>query len=424
MKFSYQWLKDLVPGLATHATELQRLITMKTAECEGIETVGAQFASVCAVRVLSVDVLPKGKNKRVVVDAGGAEQITVVCGAPNVRTGMLAAWVQPGTKLGGKLISRAMIEGVESAGMLASAAELGINRDHSGLLELTGLAAGDPLPRLRPDSIIEIDNKSLTHRPDLWGHYGMAREVAAITSQALLDPVSLLSLPEGNAAIKVSIADAKLCPRYSLLLMENAQVAPSPLWLQARLESVGLNAISNLVDVTNYVLAELPQPMHAFDADKIVGDTIFVRLAESGETLAALNGETYELTAADLVIADAQGPIALAGVIGGAQSAISGSTTRIILESANFHAATVRMSSARHKLRTDASMRFEKSLDPENTLRGIARAVQLLQRDLAGDSAGGWCGRCLCAVAEDCAHCFAGLVLLTESSVQNFPRQR
>lgn len=384
MKFSYQWLHDLVPSLSIAPATLEGLITMKTAECEGIETIGEHFASVAAVQVLTVDPLPKGKNKRVTIDAGQGRHATVVCGAPNVAPGIIAAWVPPGTKLAGQLISRATIEGVESEGMLASAAELGINRDSAGLLILNGSHPGDPLPRLKSDSIIEIDNKSLTHRPDLWGHHGMAREVAAITGCRLLDPVTFTGLPTSAPALRISISDAKLCPRYSLLAMQNARVAPSPLWLQARLESVGINAISNLVDVTNYVLAELPQPMHAFDADKIVGGTIFVRLANPGEKLAALNGETYELTTADLVIADSSGPIALAGVIGGSGSAISASTTRIILESANFNAASVRLTSARHKLRTDASMRFEKSLDPENTTRGIARAVELLREIASG----------------------------------------
>jgi phenylalanyl-tRNA synthetase beta chain len=389
VKFSYQWLRQLVPGLSAEPAELQRLITMKTAECEGIEAFGAQFSSVVAARVLEVSALPKGKNQAVKIDVGGRE-VSVVCGAPNVRAGMIAPWVPPGTSLGSKQIGRAVIEGVASEGMLASAAELGINRDHSGLLELQGVAPGEKLPQLSPDWIIEIDNKSLTHRPDLWGHYGMAREVAAIRGGKLIDPVNMAHLPAaGPAAIKVHVADAKLCPRYSMQVVENAHVAPSPLWLQARLESVGLNAISNLVDVTNYVLAELPQPMHAFDADKIVGDTIYVRLAKAGEKLAALNGETYELTDADLVIADASGPVALAGVIGGAGSAISASTTRIILESANFQASSIRLSSMRHKLRTDASMRFEKSLDPENTVRGLARALELLQEIAPGMKAVG-----------------------------------
>ncbi len=228
------------------------------------------------------------------------------------------------------------------------------------------------------DWIIEIDNKSLTHRPDLWGHYGMAREVAAITGNRLHDPVDLAPLPRGEAAFKVEIADYSLCSRYSALVFENIKVAPSPLWMQTRLESIGMNGINNIVDATNYVLAELPQPMHAFDADKLSGDIIFVRRARAGERLGALNGETYALLETDLVIADAKGPIALAGVIGGADSAISETTTRIVFESANFHATSVRLTSARHRLRTDASMRFEKSLDPENTTRGLARIISLL----------------------------------------------
>jgi phenylalanyl-tRNA synthetase beta chain len=270
MKFSYQWLAELVPGLADGPpapSELKRLITMKTAECEGIEQVGS-------------------------------------------------------------------------------------------------------------DWIIDIDNKSLTHRPDLWGHIGMAREVAAITGRSFEDPVNSVAPASGDSPVHVEIENYAQCPRYSALAVENVQVQESPAWLRERLESIGLNAINNIVDVTNYVLAELPQPMHAFDADKLSGDTIFVRLAQPGERLRALNGETHDLTPEDLVIADASGPIALAGVIGGAETAISESTTRVVLESANFNATRVRLTSARHKLRTDASVRFEKSLDPENTLRGLARAVE------------------------------------------------
>ena len=378
MKFSYQRLSELVPGLDTPPGELQRLITMKTAECEGIEPVGGYFANVVAVRVLTVEPLPKGKNRVVTIDAG-AGQKQVICGAPNVRPGMLTAWAPPGTVFGEKTIRRATIEGVDSEGMLLSAAELGINRDHSGLIELAGIAPGQPLPGLCADWIIEIDNKSLTHRPDLWGHYGMAREVAAIAHRRLRDPVDMSVLPDAAPLIDVQIEDISVCPRYSALVLDNVRVGPSPLWLQARLESVALNPINNVVDVTNYVLAELPQPMHAFDAHKLSGSTIFVRKAREGERLAALNGEMYDLHPADLVIADASGPIALAGVIGGADTAISESTTRIVLESANFQASSVRLTSSRNKLRTDASMRFEKSLDPENTVRGLARAVQLLQ---------------------------------------------
>ncbi len=269
MKFSYQWLSELVPGLDIEPAHLQRLITMKTAECEGLE-------------------------------------------------------------------------------------------------------------RLDSDWIIDIDNKSLTHRPDLWGHIGMAREVSAITGLEFRDPVKLDLLPHARPTIQVSIADHSLCPRYSALVIENVRVSDSPSWLETRLEDVGLNSINNIVDITNYILAELPQPMHAFDADKLSGGTIYVRLARPGERLHALSGETYDLIPEDLVIADASGAVALAGVIGGADTAISETTTRVVLESANFHAARVRLTSARHKLRTDASVRFEKSLDPENTVRGLARAIELL----------------------------------------------
>jgi phenylalanyl-tRNA synthetase beta chain len=228
------------------------------------------------------------------------------------------------------------------------------------------------------DYIIEIDNKSITHRPDLWGHHGMAREVAAIVGIKSLDPVKGRHFP-ARPHVAVDIEDFSLCPRYSALVFENVSVRPSPEWLQRRLESVGLNAINNIVDVTNFVMAEIAQPMHAFDAAKLNGGTIFVRRAHAGESIAALNDLSYELDPSNLVIADAAGAVAIAGIIGGAGSAISGTTTRIVLESANFNASSVRKTSSRLKLRTDASMRFEKAQDPINTIRGLDRAVELLK---------------------------------------------
>lgn len=269
MKFSYNWLRELVDGLDTPPKELAHLITLKTAECEGIEAIG-------------------------------------------------------------------------------------------------------------PDHVIEVDNKSLTHRPDLWGHYGMAREVAAILGKKLRDPVHHV-LPEAPAPIRITIEDYTLCPRYSALAFENVTVCSSPPWLQHRLEAVGLNPINNIVDVTNFVMAELAQPMHVFDAQKLRGGEIIVRPACGGERLAALNGESYDLDSSNLVIADPEGVVALAGVIGGAASAISEATTRIVLESANFNASSIRKTSSRLKLRTDASMRFEKAQDPVNTVRGLRRALELLK---------------------------------------------
>lgn len=380
MKFSYRWIQEMVQGLEIEAPALERLITIKTAECEGIEVVGTHFATAVAARVLTAEPLHKGKNQRVTLDSGDGGVHTVICGAPNVRPGLLAVWLPPGTRFEGEVLARKTFDGVESEGMLASAKELGLGDDGSALLELEGLKAGDRLPNLSPDWIIEIDNKSLTHRPDLWGHYGVAREVAAIAGGTLTDPVDFSALPPGPGHIRVDVADPSLCPRYSALCYDNVTVAASPLWLQFRLESLSLNPINNIVDITNLVLAELPQPTHAFDADTLSGDTIFVRPARQGESLKALNGETYSFSTADLVIADASGPIAIAGVIGGMATAISPSTRRIVFESANFNAASVRLTSARLKLRTDASMRFEKSLDPENPLRGLARAAALMRQ--------------------------------------------
>ena len=370
MKFSYNWIAELVDGLDVAPAELARLITMKTAESEGVEAIGTHLERVCAARVISSE--PVGKNHfKATVETGRYGLKTVICGAPNCRAGIVTAYIPA---LVGQDLSCAGLQP-----RLASGAELGLNRDAGGIIELNGLSPGDAIPRCMPDHIIDIDNKSLTHRPDLWGHHGMAREVAAITRRPLLDPVDISRISTGTQTIKVEIQDYRLCPRYSALVFDNVTVKPSPLWLQYRLETIGLNPINNIVDVTNYVLAELAQPMHAFDADTLQGDTIFVRPARAGELIQALNGETYSLDESNLVIADAAGPVAVGGVIGGLATGVQPHTTRIVLESANFFASGIRKTSTRLKVRTDASMRFEKSQDPVNTLRGLARAVALLE---------------------------------------------
>jgi phenylalanyl-tRNA synthetase beta chain len=287
MKFSYNWLRELVPGLKMDVTTLAQQITMKTAECEGVHDPGA-FAGASVAAVASAE-------------------------------------------------------------------------------------------NSEPDSIIEIDNKSLTNRPDLWGHLGMAREVAAIAGLSVADPVEDLPATVSKGDLSITIEDPSLCARFSGQRVENVKVAPSPLWMQYRLNSLGVNPINNLVDVTNYVLCELGQPMHAYDSD-LLGDTIVVRAAHKGESILALNGEKYSLSPEDIVIADARKPVGIAGIIGGNDTAIRATTTRIVLEAASFPPAPVRKSSSRLKLRTDASMRFEKGQDPENTVRALARAVELLKQ--------------------------------------------
>jgi phenylalanyl-tRNA synthetase beta chain len=369
LKFSYNWIRELVADLDCAPAPLERLITMKTAECEGIEPAGALLAGAVIAHVETAEPIGASHNVKAIVNLGPLGRKTVVCGAPNCRPGLTTVWAPVGWKI---------IDGVESDGMLASGAELGINKDHSGIIEIEG-APGDPVPGCAPDSIIEIDNKSLTHRPDLWGHVGMAREVAAILGHKLVDPVKPDLLPRTASRVRIAIEDLDLCPRYSALEFDNVKVQPSPVWLQYRLSALGLNPISNIVDMTNLLMAELPQPTHAFDADKLSGDTIFIRLAHPGERFRGLNNEDYTLDASNLVIADASGAIALAGVIGGASTAISDKTTRVVLESANFQAASVRKTSSAVKLRTDASIRFEKAQDPANTVRALARAVELLR---------------------------------------------
>jgi phenylalanyl-tRNA synthetase beta chain len=368
MKFSYQWLSEYV-NLGIDAKEVARLITLHTAESEGVEVHGELLKGACPAKVISAEAIPNAKNQKAVVFTELYGEKTLVCGAPNCRAGLETIYVPLGVK---------RVSGIDSDGMLASTSELGINSDDDGIIELNG-----NWQALEPDQVIEIDNKSLTHRPDLWGHYGMAREVAAILHKPLRDPVNPALVPSGAPGIEVIIEDFDLCPRYSAQIFENVTVAPSPFWMQYRLRSVGLGTKNNIVDVTNYLLAELPQPTHAFDADKLNGK-IIVRRAKDGEKLLALNDLEYTLTTDDLVIADESGAIALAGVIGGKHSAIGPDTKRIVLESANFHAATVRKTSSRLKVRTDASMRFEKAQDPENTIRGIARGIELLAKVCPG----------------------------------------
>jgi phenylalanyl-tRNA synthetase beta chain len=264
------------------------------------------------------------------------------------------------------------IDNIESDGMLGSARELGVSDDHSGIAELR-----DSERSLEPDWIIEIDNKSLTNRPDLWGHVGMAREVAAICGLKM-GSLPRVDLSQFSAEKLVGSIDGSGCFRYSAALVRNVHVAPSPLWLQYRLHSLGVSTINNVVDITNYVMCEIGQPMHAFDADLVRGK-IQVRRARSGECLKALNGEDYSLGDDDFVIADDERAVALAGIIGGSETAITAPTKRVLFESACFLASSVRKTASRLRIRTDASMRFEKAQDPENTVAGLGRATSLLK---------------------------------------------
>jgi len=384
MKLSLEWINEFVNIDGINPADLMNRLTMSTAEVEGLETVGEHFRQVLAVRVIEVKQHPNADKLKIVKVADGVSEYEVVCGAPNVAVGQMVALARTGTVLPSGELKPAVIRGVKSEGMLCAEDELGISDDHSGLLLLPeGTAAGTTLDAIygAPDALIEIDNKSITNRPDLWGHYGFAREVAAIYGRSLKFAPGENVILEGEAVESLQIENRapELCMRYSALVIDNVSVRPSPEWMQRRLRRVGLRPINNLVDVTNYIMLELGQPMHAFDRRMIEGGRIIIRRAESGEKFVTLDGVEHELSPENLLIADAVKGVALAGVMGGLHSSIAEDTGKIVLESATFHAANVRRTANAFALRTDSAQRFEKSQDPCNTVPALYRAFELIR---------------------------------------------
>ena len=395
MKLSLSWIQDHVDyHLDRPAEELADLISLRVAEVEGVERLGEALQQVRVVEILATEPHPDADKLRIAtVTDGEGETQRIVCGATNCRPGIRVPFADLGAVLptvdkDGNVstftIKRAKIRGVESTGMLCAADELGVPGGHDGLLELPlDAPVGTCLAEIEPfksaaDLLFEIDNKSLTHRPDLWGHYGFAREFSVMFDLPLAPyPQGAVSTGPSSFSIVNEVPDR--CFRYSGLLIENITVSPSPDWLQQRLLSAGVNAINNIVDITNFILLELGQPMHAFDADKLSGTTIGIRAATDGEKFIALDGQTYPLSAADLVIDDNGRAVALAGVMGGLDTGVEAGCTRVFFESATFAASSVRRTAGRLDLRSESSARFEKSLDPEHTTMALRRAWQLVQ---------------------------------------------
>jgi len=401
MKLSRNWLREFVDLAGIDADHLANRLTMTTAEFEGWTPFGRGLGRVVAGRIVDLRPVPDSDHLRLAhVDIGG-KVVEIVCGAPNAGKGEVAPVALAGTTLpGGAVVEAATIRGVPSAGMLCSARELGLGDDHSGLLLLgSEVEAGCPLPEACPveDTIFEIDNKSITHRPDLWGHYGFAREIAGFLGRDLR-PLDLASAPAGDGAVPVSVEDGALCPRYIALVLEGLRILASPLSMRLRLASVGVRPINNIVDFTNYVMLEIGQPMHAFDRARIAGPEIRVRRGIPGEVLRTLDGVERKLDRETLVIADREGAVAIAGIMGGAESEISEATQAMILESANFDPVNIRRSAARLGLRTEAAARFEKSLDPHFAQQGVLRFLRLCERFLpslrpVGGMTDAWVGR-------------------------------
>lgn len=380
MLISMNWVNDFVDLSGLDLEKLIHQFTLSTAEVEDVYHMGGDIENVVVARILSVENHPDSKKLHLLKVDAGDKIYDCVCGAPNVREGMTVAFAREGGKVGGMAITCAKIAGVESHGMCCSEKELGISADHSGLWEITDdLPLGTPVTEAYAirDVVFEVDNKSLTNRPDLWGHYGIAREFAALTGRTL-KPVTRMDLTpyKDLAPIDIDVIDRELCFRYTGLKVRNITKKVSPVDMRIRLFYCGMRAINLLADLTNYLMLELGQPMHAFDCAKV--DSIQVKRFDKPFDFETLDGVQRRVDENTLMICSKGEPVAIAGIMGGLSSEIEDDTDSLLLESANFDAVSVRKSSTRLGLRTDASMRYEKTLDPELTTTAIEHFMQLL----------------------------------------------
>ncbi len=397
MKVPLRWLAEYV-DLTLPVEDLAHRLTMAGVEVERIERSGGDWDNVYVGLVTAVTSHPNADRLRLAtIDTGRGEPQIVVCGAPNVAEGQKVAFAVEGATLidahsgERRKLKRSTIRGVESAGMVCSNRELGISDEHDGIRVLPDdLTVGTPLTEALGQTVLDL---SLTpNRPDLFAVLGVAREVAALTDRPVRSPSAdyPAAAPPIEESAGLSIEAPDLCLRYVAALVRNVKVAPSPDWLQQRLQSAGMRPISNIVDVSNFVMLETGQPLHAFDFDKLAGARIVVRRARAEESLHLLDGTERRLAADQLVIADAERALAVAGVMGGDDSEVSRGTTTVLLESANFHGPSVRRTAAALKLRTEASTRFEKGLNPDLALEAARRATQLLVEIGGGEAHAGF----------------------------------
>ncbi|MFH1533227.1 MAG: phenylalanine--tRNA ligase subunit beta [Pseudomonadota bacterium] len=366
MKISWHWLGRHVDLSGLDPRELANRFTLSVAELEGIEEVGAGMESVIAGRIAAVRPHPEADKLRLVDVDLGDRSVTLVSGAPNCVPGMVTAVALPGARLPGGEVKTTEIRGVESRGMTCSEADLGLSDDNTGILALPAdTPPGTPLSDLAPvhDWVIEIDNKSLTHRPDCWSHRGIAREIASLTGR----PLKALELDlefTRDEPVQIRVEDQDLCPRFTAVCYAGITVAASPLWLKTLLHRVEVRGISNVVDLTNFVMLDVGNPVHAYDARFIRDGEIVVRRGEDGEVLTTLDDQERRVESSDVIIADGARGVGLGGIMGGLNSEIVADTTEVVLESASFQASAIRRTSSRLALRTEASARFEKALDP------------------------------------------------------------
>jgi phenylalanyl-tRNA synthetase beta chain len=383
MKFSVNWLREFV-DLPKNPEDIAELLTRAGIETKNIETRGANIDKVIVSQITASSRHPNADRLTVCeVDDGSGTKRQIVCGATNYKVGDKVPLALPGAKLPNETeIRKSKLRGVESEGMLCSPIELGLGEDASGLLILSlDTKVGAPIADLFPTDTI-LDAEITPNRGDLLSHFGLAREIAALSGKKLKT-----TAPEPKIEIEksgVTIAATRECPVFSLRKIDNVKVGPSPQWLHAKIESVGVRSINNIVDISNFVMLELGQPTHAFDADKLKGG-INVRLARDGEKFLALDGKTYSLKPDNCVIADQERTVGIGGVIGGEETGVTDSTKNILLEAAYFLPASIRRTAHDLNLQSDASYRFERGVDPDMILRASQRAAELM-RDIAGGS--------------------------------------
>ncbi|MDZ7358285.1 MAG: phenylalanine--tRNA ligase subunit beta, partial [candidate division KSB1 bacterium] len=387
MKVTVDWLKQYV-DFSLPAHEIAQRLTMLGLEVESVQEIDYEFENVVVGKIIDVHPHPHKSNLSICKVDVGRDSLALVCGAPNVVPGLNVPVALVGAKLPGNIIVEAAnIHGYDSPGMICSGAELGLSHQSEIIMELDENAEiGQDLKTVLGRGEVVIEINVTPNRPDCLGVIGIAREIAAITRSQLSKPaVALQEAPEIKTAdfIHVNILNPESCPRYVARYLEQVKVAPSPWWLVKKLEAVGLRSINNVVDVTNYVMMETGQPLHAFDYDLLEGQQIIVRHARSGEQFVTLDGKIHSLTSNSLLICDGKKPVALAGIMGGLNSEISDSTTRVLLESAYFDPSNIRKTSKLLGISTDSSQRFERGVDPEGQRYAIDRAADLLAQ-LAG----------------------------------------
>ena len=392
MKVSLNWIRDYVQLPAD--ADLKKLaydLTMSTVEVEDATDLGASFHDMVVGVINTIEQHPNADKLKVCkTDIGGRVE-DIVCGGSNLREGMKVAVALPGAMCKwhgeGDLveIKKSKLRGVDSYGMICGAVEIGLadlfpTKEEAHILDLSDFdaSAGTPLADALDlnDIILEIDNKSMTNRPDLWGHYGIAREIAALYDLPMTQFPHFDRNVENTSGFHVTVEDAERCPRMTGTQIENVCVKPAPYWMQVRIWKTGMRPINALVDITNYVMLATGQPSHAYDSDHIAGH-IIVRRAKAGETLTLLNGKELPLSTDDLTIADDAGIVGLAGVMGGAKDSILPTTSKVILEIANFQAAGIRRTALRYDNRTEASARYEKAIDPERCDQALDLSMQL-----------------------------------------------